>query len=55
MTLSDATTAYQSLLEGHRTLTEQDDHGLREDVRHELQTARAAMEVAWLNHVATNG
>lgn len=52
MTLSDATTAYQSLLEGHRALTTSDPHDLLEDVSAELEKAREAMEIAWLNHTS---
>lgn len=47
--LSEATRLYQDLLEGHRSLTDQDPHELQEEVAAELTKARAAMEIAWLN------
>jgi predicted transcriptional regulator len=46
VTLADQTEAYQALLEGHRA--HPDDDEIAEDLRR----ARAAMEVAWLEHVA---
>ena len=46
MNLADETQAYQALLEGHRM--DPDD----EEVWEDLQKARRAMEVAWLEETA---
>jgi hypothetical protein len=48
--LMAATDAYQALLEGHRGLSPTDDTEMWEDVTEDLERARKAMEVAWLNH-----
>lgn len=48
--LADLTAAYQSLLEGHRRLDATDDLELHEHVTEDLDKARAAMEIAWLEH-----
>jgi hypothetical protein len=51
-TLAQATEAYQALREGQRRLEHDgDDHDLVEQVTEDVDKARAAMEVAWLNHI----
>lgn len=47
--LDEATEAYQVFLEGNRA--HPDDELIADD----LDKARAAMEVAWLEHLADNG
>jgi hypothetical protein len=46
MTIAEATETYQALLEGHRAYP--DDEQIWDD----LCKAKAAMEIAWLEHTA---
>jgi hypothetical protein len=50
--LLQAVAEYQSLLEGWRTIKDDGDPELVEDVTVELHRAHAHMETAWLEHGA---